>query len=172
MPNIEIKARYPELARARVIAVEAGAKFLWKDTQVDTYFVTKQGKLKLRESSLNGAELIPYAKSESEGIKRSDYARIPIADVPLVKALFHQLLGTKIAVTKLREVYLLGNIRVHLDEVERLGSFLEFEAVFESESDATQTQEREKIRALMHRFHVSDEELLQGSYPDLLAEKA
>lgn len=170
MPNIEIKCRYPDLNKARDTALAMGARFLWKDSQVDTYFFTSKGKLKLRESKLNGSELLPYVKTSQADHKRSDYARIPVTEPVLVKKLFDELLGRKLEVRKEREVYLVGNVRVHLDQVQQLGAFLEFEAVFEEDTPAVVAAEQRKVTELMQKFDVKSEDLLDVSYPDLLAQ--
>ena len=80
MPNIEIKAVYPDLAKARAIAQGLKARFVRQERQVDTYFATPQGRLKLRETSQNRAELIPYFRPDSKGPKKCDYAVIPVAE--------------------------------------------------------------------------------------------
>lgn len=172
MPNIEMKSTYADLAKAREAALRLGGKFLWKDCQVDTYFHTKVGKLKLRQSKLNGSELLPYIKTDTDGLKKSDYAKLPVEDAALVKHLFSSLLGQKSEVKKNREVYLIGNVRVHLDEVEGLGNFLEFEAVYEESSGTTQAAEHSKVIKLMREFGVEAGDLLEGSYPELLARAA
>ena len=64
MPNIEIKARYADLAKGRRIAEGLNAKWVGRDRQVDTYFRTREGRLKLRESSLSGTQLIPYRRAD------------------------------------------------------------------------------------------------------------
>lgn len=167
-----MKARYGDLAKARAIAMSLGGTFLWQDSQVDTYFSTKAGKLKLRQSGKNGSELLPYMKVENGGLKRSDYVRLPTEEPELLARILDHLLGTKLQVRKLREVYLIGNVRVHLDEVEELGSFLEFEAVFSEDTKEIQDLENRKVAELMIQFEVSAEMVFQGSYPDLLAKKS
>jgi adenylate cyclase, class 2 len=171
MPNIELKAHYPKLPRAREIAIELNAEPLWKDEQIDTYFITRAGKLKLRESKLNGSELIPYVKVDKAGLMRSDYTRLPVANPELTKSLLNSLLGIKLSVKKQREVFLRGNIRIHLDEVENLGSFIEFEAVFEEDTPEVQSAERKKVYDLMKLFEISPGDVLDSSYPELLLKK-
>jgi len=170
MQNIELKAQYRDLEKARRIAMSLGARLLWKDHQEDTYFVTQQGKLKLRESGLNGSELLPYIKADQSGTKRSDYAKIPVADAALVKSLLTELLGKKLSVKKTREVFLIENVRVHLDEVVGLGNFLEFEAVYEDDTPEAAQREIGKLQELKKTFEISEADLLDGSYPDLLSQ--
>lgn len=169
MPNIEIKARYPNLDLAQEIAQKIGAKLLWSDDQEDTYFSTRTGQLKLRESRVNGSELIPYIKSEDENTKRSDYAKLPVTDPALVKSLLNALLGAKQVIRKHRKVFLVENVRVHLDSVDGLGNFLEFEAVFHGDTPEAVAREKAKLKDLMSVFQIVPGSLLEGSYPDLLA---
>jgi len=49
MQNIEIKAKYEDLARAENIARKVGANFESSIHQLDTYFFVNNGRLKLRE---------------------------------------------------------------------------------------------------------------------------
>ncbi len=166
-----MKTKYSDLTKARSVALNLGGSFLWKDQQIDTYFVTKAGKLKLRESGLNGSELLPYIKTETAELKRSDYARLPVDDPELVRLLFTKLLGQKTEIRKIREVYLIGNVRIHLDSVDKLGCFLEFEAVFESDAPDVEAREHQKVRELMQAFGVEQKDLIKSSYPELLARK-
>lgn len=172
MPNIEMKAVYRDLDSARKIIKDLNSQFLWKDSQVDTYFFTRAGKLKLRQSQLNGSELLPYFKTDDDGLKRSDYVRLPTQEPELLCSLLDQLLGTKMVVRKIGEVYLIENVRVHLDQVDGLGNFLEFEAVFTEESAEVQNREKRKVEKLMQQFLISPSDLFDGSYPELLSAKA
>ncbi len=75
-------------------------------------------------------------------------------------------LGVRAVVDKEREIYYLGNVKVHVDDVRGLGSFLEIEAL-----DATgQRSEKEleaQCRALMTEFGVSERDLVAASYGDM-----
>lgn len=168
MPNIEMKSMYGDLEFARKKVQELGGQFLWKDTQVDTYYFTKNGKLKLRQSEKNGSELLPYLKVDDGVLKRSDYVRLPTTEPELLASLLDQLLGRQLRVRKIREVYLIENVRVHLDQVEDLGSFLEFEAVYEDDTNETREKESKKVASLMTEFKVNPDLIFSGSYPDLI----
>lgn len=164
MPNIEIKARYKDLEKGRRIARRLGARHLGRDHQVDTYFKTAAGRLKLRESSLSGGQLIPYLRSDRTGPKKSDYVLLPAGDPARTKRLLGALLGVDTVVEKRRDIYLVGNVRVHLDEVVGLGTFFELEAVYSDESRAAAHDERRKVLELLRVFEVAPGDLLQGSY--------
>jgi len=165
--NLEIKARCPDLAAARAGARALATSWLGLDRQVDTYFRTHAGRLKLRESSRSGGQLIPYLRPDQAGVRRSDYQVIPVADPAGLKKLLTALLGVHRVVAKQREIALCDNVRIHLDRVEGLGSFLELEAVFDGRPEQ-EKHEREKLAHLMDQLGVGPEDLLASSYEALL----
>ncbi len=171
MPNIEIKARYPDLAKAKRIALKAKANFVGLDHQVDTFFKVPKGRLKLRESSLKGAQLIPYVRPNVRGPKTSQYVVLPVADPAKTKFLLKGLLGVEGAVEKKRELFMIGNVRVHLDRVKGLGNFLEFEAVMSQDSAKIRKRETLKVKKLLRTFEVDPKDLLEKAYHDLLKRK-
>ena len=73
-------------------------------------------------------------------------------------------------VRKHRTLFLVGRTRIHLDQVEGLGSFLELEVVLE-DGEATESGIRE-AHILMGRLGVQSTQLIQGAYVDLLAQRA
>lgn len=167
MPNIEIKAVYPNLEKARKISERLQARLLGRDHQIDTYFRTRAGRFKLRESSLSGTTLIPYLRPDQSGPKKSDYALLSVEDAGLVKRLLGEVLGVERVVDKQREIFLLDNVRVHLDEVKDLGSFLEFEAVYKDDSPAAAAREREKVNRLLKEYEIASRDLIEGSYGEM-----
>jgi adenylate cyclase, class 2 len=171
MPNIEIKARYPDLLKARRIAKGLHACFKGLDRQVDTYFKTHTGRLKLRESGLGYAELIPYQRPDQKGPKTCHYDVIPVKNPRKAKALFQSLLGIDVVVEKKREIYLAENVRIHLDRVKNLGNFLEFEAVFQNDSPRNRKAERSKVEKLLRSFEVPPGSLLRNSYREMVKKK-
>jgi len=69
-------------------------------------------------------------------------------------------------VKKTRYLYLVGQTRVHLDDVEGLGQFMELEVVMrEGQSDAEGQAIAEE---LMSRLRVERGDLIEGAYMDLL----
>ncbi len=130
--NIEIKARCGDLAEARRVATALATEHVGVDRQVDTYFRTRSGRLKLRESSLSGGQLIPYLRPDQAGPKRSDYQVIPVPSPGETKRLLSELLGVHRIVEKEREIFLVDNVRIHLDRVAGLGDFNVMEALFDA----------------------------------------
>jgi adenylate cyclase, class 2 len=172
MPNIEIKATYKNLEKAREICQSLKAEYVGLDRQVDTYFHVPHGRLKLRESSLSGAYLIPYIRPNQEGPKKSNYGILPVANAEHTKSLFAEMLGIDLVVKKNREIYLIDNVRVHLDEVDELGCFFEFEAVYDEDTEAQRLQEEKKVYDLMKVFDISENSLEKTSYQQLLTQVA
>ena len=165
--NLELKARCADLERARERAQALATVWIGTDEQTDTYFVTRTGRLKLRESSLSGAQLIPYFRPDERAAKRSDYQVIALEDGPALARMLGAMLGVHRVVRKRREIALYENVRIHLDRVEGLGTFLELEAVWDGGEGGRQAQER-KLAFLRERLGVRDEDVIAGSYETLL----
>jgi adenylate cyclase, class 2 len=165
MPNIEIKAKYPDHNKAKEILIKLNATFVGTDHQIDTYFKTEKGRLKIRESSLSGTQLIPYMRPDQQGPKKSNYAVIPLQNTENCKQLFTNLLGQDVVVDKIRDIYLIDNVRVHLDKVKDLGSFFEFEAVYQESKN--EENEYRKVQELLATFDIKQEDLITGSYKEM-----
>ena len=170
MENIEIKARINNLDVIRDKIKKIKHTYVGLDHQVDTYFNTKNGRLKLRESSLYGPYLIPYIRKDISGPKSSTYQKIPVEDAEGVKTLFEQILGISKVIEKKREIYLYENVRIHLDQVKTIGEFIELEAVIKDNSQGekivqrTPEGEEEKVFWLMELFGIKKEDLISTSY--------
>jgi len=169
--NLEIKARCSDLEALRERVLRLATTHVGIDRQIDTYFKTRVGRLKLRESSLSGGQLIPYLRPDGDGPRRSDYQVIPIADPQGLLRLLGQLLGVHRVVRKEREIFLVENVRVHLDRVESLGTFMELEAVFDAlvttESEALQRRAAER---LMDALGIDQGDLVPTSYEALVGD--
>lgn len=177
--NIEIKARLHDLAAARRTAEQVATRRLGVQRQIDTYFhcptvptdanrTGQPGRLKLREIDGQTAQLVSYARPDRPGPKPSDYTLVPVADAALFKQALTAALGVWRVIDKRREIFLADNVRIHLDEVQGLGAFLEFEAVLEPPYD--DALGRRQLDALLSRFQIAPSDLLSGSYSDLIGE--
>ncbi len=160
-------ARCADLAEARRRAERLATGRVGVDHQVDTYFATRSGRLKLRESSLSGGQLVPYLRADRAGPRRSDYRILPVEDPSGTKRLLSEILGVECVVEKEREILLHENVRVHLDRVKGLGDFLELEAVFDGSADREAEQES-RVAFLLEELGVRDEDLVPVSYENLI----
>lgn len=167
--NIEIKARARDFAELRRRAEALSDGPLQIIPQVDTFFNTAQGRLKLREFGPARAQLVFYSRPDGSGPKRSDYQLFETSDPENLKAVLEPALGVRGVVRKTRYLYLVGQTRVHLDDVEGLGQFLELEVVM---SEGQPDSEGQAIaQSLMRKLGVLDEDLLQGAYMDMLEDQ-
>ena len=73
-----------------------------------------------------------------------------------------------LTVKKFRELWMLENLRIHLDEVEGLGTFIEFEALVSKRYDVQECHAR--INRLRKTFGPTMGEPVGPSYSDLLAQ--
>lgn len=164
--NVEIKARCADLATARAIARALCGGEGVVEQQCDTYFHVPHGRLKLREIEGQPAVLIAYARPDASGARTSHYHLVPVSDPAGLLAALAGTLGIRGAVRKRREIFLWQNVRIHLDRVDGLGDFIEFEAVLRPE-DAEEPA-RARLEELRERFQLDRGQLLAPSYADLL----
>jgi homotetrameric cytidine deaminase len=170
MRNVELKARDPDPARSLERALALGAEDKGEILQRDTYFARARGRVKLREQETGGSpfwdELIEYSRADSLDPRTSTYQRVPVADAAPLREALDAAYGTLVTVTKRRRLLLWEGVRIHLDDVEGLGSYLELEAVADADSDLS--GEHEKVERLRAELGIEDENLVGGSYSDLL----
>jgi predicted adenylyl cyclase CyaB len=163
--NIELKARVADLAVARATATRLATEHVGVQRQVDTYFVCVAGRLKLREIDDQVAQLVAYERARDANAKSSDYYLVSVAEPAALKQALTAALGLRGVVRKRREIFLVENVRIHLDEVEGLGTFLEFEAVLGPDIDDRRGQQQ--VAELRLAFGIQSEDLLAGSYSDM-----
>ncbi|HEX3657478.1 MAG TPA: class IV adenylate cyclase [Pirellulales bacterium] len=164
--NIELKARLGSLAAARQVAAQVATEHLGVQRQVDTYFVSRHGRLKLREIDGGQAQLVWYERPDQPSAKLSNYVLVPVDSPALLKAALAGACGMRVVVDKRREIFLADNVRIHLDQVVGLGDFLEFEAVLGP--GITPLDGQRQVDALAQRFGITGEMLIHASYADLL----
>lgn len=129
--NVEIKASIPDLEPIRAKVARLTPVPSQIINQTDTFFVVPRGRLKIREFSNGSGELISYDRADRARPRESVYTRVACQNVrPLLQAL-SSALQVRGIVAKQRELFLVGRTRVHLDQVESLGSFVEVEVVME-----------------------------------------
>jgi predicted adenylyl cyclase CyaB len=79
-------------------------------------------------------------------------------------------LGGAGTVKKTRVLYLVGQTRIHIDQVEGLGDFLELEVVLRPEQ--TDAEGKTIAAALLSEFGIDKGQLIGEAYVDLLAQQA
>jgi homotetrameric cytidine deaminase len=162
--NVELKAVDPDPARSLAVARDLGAEDRGILRQRDTYFRTRSGRLKLREEEPGGATLIQYDRPDAAQARESRYRLTAVPDPEELRASLDAALGTLVVVDKERRLLLWEGVRIHLDTVEGLGSFVELEGVAPDASDLS--AEHDKVARLRDALQVGD--VLTDSYSDQL----
>jgi len=164
--NIEIKARVSDPERLQARAATISDVPVQVIPQEDTFFNVPRGRLKLRQESPMEGQLVYYERPDREGPKRSNYLLAPTTEPESLKRALTAALGVRGVVRKTRRLYLSGQTRIHLDEVEGLGHFMELEVVLTpGQSDAEGMAVAED---LMRQLGVEPADLLEGAYMDML----
>jgi adenylate cyclase class 2 len=165
--NIELKALDPDPARSLEVCRALGAQdegVLW---QRDTYFSVPVGGLKLREQEPGRPHLIQFERADEPRQRESRYRIVELQEAQTLLAALTRAIGVTVAVTKHRHLFLWHGVRIHLDDVDRLGTFIELEAVAPADSDLH--SEHQLARQLREAFAITDERLLATGYAEQLA---
>lgn len=200
MLNIEIKVLCPDRGRFQIAAEQlarVGAEYAGRLEQVDTYFRTSHGRLKLREwrhtrngefadlagDSLSirvaaetceednaGSALIAYFRPDDAGSRYSDFSLVPLGDGTAIRNALGGTLGIEVVVKKTRELFLYRSTRIHLDHVDELGTFIELETVLPEGSISmdVQTAAQQEHDEVIQLLGLHEFDSIAGSYSDLL----
>lgn len=169
--NVEIKATCSNPAFVRQYLLDHQAEFKGTDEQCDTYFNVPHGRLKLREGNIEN-NLIHYERNNQAGPKDSRFILVKADDAAGLKEALTRANGIKVIVKKIREIYYIGNVKFHIDEVPGLGSFVEIEAGNRFHPSLTREQLKAQCDHYMQAFHIDEKDLVVFSYSDLLIVKS
>ncbi len=164
--NIEIKAKARNFERQKQLAQSISDVSATILVQEDTFYNTSRGRLKLRVLSSGQGELIYYERVDALGPKKSNYLIFKTTDPHTLHQVLLAAHGIRGVVRKKRILFISGQIRIHVDEVEDLGQFLELEVVMkpgQNEDEGTQMAVH-----CMQQLEIMETDLIQGAYLDLL----
>ncbi len=166
MQNIEFKAELRDIEAARRQCDVLGAQCIGRLRQTDTYYKVVDGRLKRRVAPGEPTEWIYYHRPDRVTPKMSNYSI-------LTEDQAQRRWGTKrlrawLTVTKTRELWMVEEVRIHLDDVDRLGRFIEFEAVVSREFDVQACHQA--VGELRRVFAMTMGEPVGPSYSDLMAQ--
>ena len=164
--NVELKARDPHPGTTLEAALAHGAADHGVLVQTDTYFKAPAGRLKLREEAGREATLISYARADEAEARLSAYHLVPAPDPAALKQALDDALGTDVVVRKRRRLLLWRDVRIHLDEVDGLGSWVELEAVAPPDSDLS--DEHGKVAELRAALGMTDDRVVADGYAAML----
>ncbi len=132
--------------------------------QKDIYYKTGKGLLKLRIEG-NSYTLIKYLRDE-KGKRWSNYELLRLEGKNPEKYL-NDVFDVDTIVEKKRILYLYKNTRIHLDEVKRLGKFLELETLLVS----TRKDAEERFREIIKLLDLDPTKQIRKSYKLLMLGK-
>ena len=164
--NVEIKAKVNDMDRQRSLLEALSRARPQVVCQEDTFFNCSAGRLKLRTFPTGPGELIQYQREDRYEPAESEYVRYLTDDPDTLKQALSKALGIRAVVRKSRSVYLVEQARIHLDEVEGLGVFIELEV--ELRPEESEEIGIEVARELMEKLEISGEDLVKSAYVDLL----
>jgi len=164
--NIEIKARVHDFAGLRLKAEQLSDVPCKEIPQEDTFFNCPNGRLKLRELNPHLGQVVYYQRQDIRGPKHSEYKIFETDNPAGLKEILSGALGVRGVISKIRYLYMVGQTRIHLDEVKGLGHFLELEVVLKpGQSD----NEGDKIaKNLMQQLGIEEKDLIEAAYMDLI----
>ncbi len=165
MQNIEFKAELRDIDLARTLLRKIHATQIGTLEQTDTYYRLTDGRLKKRETKGLPTEVIFYHR---ENQAKARVSRFTIYSESQARQHFGaEELPVWVRVVKVREVFMHSGVRIHLDRVEGLGTFIEFEALVTPQ--APQEACHQAVALLRQALVPVMGEILSHSYCDMIA---
>lgn len=165
MQNVEFKAELRDPALARTICGSIGADSIGTFQQTDTYFRVPDAKLKKRETPGAPTEYIFYNRPNRTRPKLSSYTLYTEAQA--IERFGASPLPVWVVVKKSRALHMYQGVRIHLDEVEGLGHFIEFEAIVTTAHNLADCHNM--VDELRRAFSPAMGEPIACGYAELLA---
>lgn len=163
---IEIKARCQSPEKIHKILKANKATYKGMDHQVDTYFQSNNGRLKLRQGTIENT-LIFYNRPDQEGPKLSKVVLHKPTEPKSLNEVLTAAMDVKVVVDKQRHIYFIDNVKFHVDEVKGLGSFAEIEAIDETDTISIDVLQKQCDDYMM-LLEIEQSDLIHHSYSDML----
>jgi predicted adenylyl cyclase CyaB len=165
LSNVEIKARYTTLYNFQILGPCVATI-----RQTDIFFNCSRGRLKLRterfiETGKVSTKLIFYVRPDEQGPHLSEILISEMSEAPGLSNVLTAAYGSFTTINKTRKLHMIGRTRVHLDEVDGKGKFLELEVVLKQGEQMASG--REEAEAIMKALGLSSADLVTGSYADM-----
>ena len=169
MKNIELKIKIDDFKSILAGLKKSRAIKRGVLKQTDTYFNCERKRLKLREENNRKFQLVLYVRPDKKEAKVSDFETIDFdkQQAQALKAVLKKAYGEKVVVKKERKLWMYKNTRIHLDKVEKLGTFLELETLVTKDL-ALAKKEYDKVVDLLDLDRYKK---LERSYSDMLLAK-
>ncbi len=164
--NIEIKARVHDFPGLRDKAEKLSDIPCQVIPQEDIFFNCSHGRIKLRVLTSRHGQLVHYHRQDVSGPKHSEYIIFETDNPAGLRVILTEAYGVRGVVSKVRYLYMVGQTRIHLDDVAGLGKFMELEVVLQP----AQTDEQGQAIAeeLMKKLGIQAGDLIDSAYMDLM----
>ena len=164
--NIEIKARVDDFNGLKKKAEQLSDTPCQVISQEDTFFYCPNGRIKLRELSPQRGQLVYYLRQDVTGPKHSEYKIFETDDPAKLKLILTDAFGVRGVINKIRYLYIVGQTRIHLDDVNGLGKFVELEVVLRPNQNDAEGQAI--AESLMQKLGIIVEDLIDTAYMDMM----
>jgi adenylate cyclase class 2 len=172
MIEVEVKVRINDIKVMENRIEEQGAEYEGMIKQADEYFdfpdmrIFNSGSA-FRVRAADGNYRVTYkgVKKDKETTSRAEIEIAIESAEEMIKILENIGFIRLCEIKKKRKVYLLAGLKISLDEVEGLGSFMEIEGMANSEEEYK--AKKGEIFKLLDKFGVPLEEISQKSYMEL-----
>lgn len=167
MKNLEVKYRVSRLEQVvEFLSCLPEVQKVWQRRQKDRYYSVPTGRLKLRREDGAAAQLIFYRREDAIRARESEYQIYRSENPAELDEILKRALGVFVTVKKERTLFLFRNVRIHLDRVEQLGDFVEFESVVDARFD--EETARRNLEEILDKFRPFRLISVAESYSDLL----
>lgn len=168
LKNFEFKARAEDIDILEQKLLDLNPLFRGEDHQTDTYFNVPSGRLKLREGNIENA-LILYYRPDVADSKQAEIVLYRHAPDKSLKEILAKAFGIKIVVGKTRKIYFIDNVKFHFDKVDKLGTFIEVEAIDET-GEISASELKGQCDLYFSYFGLTNSDYVSKSYSDLMIE--
>ncbi|MHC4975076.1 MAG: CYTH domain-containing protein [Planctomycetota bacterium] len=165
MQSLDFKAELRDPEIARIVCRHLGAIEVGTTTSLERYFRVANGRLKQRIAPDEPVEWIFYHRADRSKPKITHFT---VYSDEQARARFgEQPLPTWLEFKRTREIWLIDWVRVNIDTIEGLGTFLELEAVVSKRRNVATCHKR--FDELRRHFEHALGEPISHSYADLVA---
>ncbi len=164
---LKIKAVLHNRAAAETVAVRLSDARPETICQEDIFFRCAGARLKLRILGSEHGELIRYERPDVAAARCSRYLIARTTDPQIVQQILTKNVRCNGSRQENANSLPYRQTRVHIDEVEGLGSFLELEVVLQPEQ--SDIEGKAVAERLMSEFGIDKQQLIPEAYIDLLS---
>lgn len=157
-----IKARITSGEMLEEKLANLNPEFIGIDHQTDTYFQVDQGKLKLRQGTIENLithyERTPEGDAEKTQVYRYDLNPTAQEIQELINS--YEQIGV---VQKERKIFFIDNVKIHLDKLKDGEQFIELEAI-NRDNKFSSEELKEQCLDLKNKLGIRDSDQVQTGY--------